>query len=175
MALSTNEITVRDERDGDAHEIEVVTQEAFREVIYSSHTEHHIINHLRESENLTVSLVAEDPEQNAVVGHVAVSPVQINDGIGAGTWYGLGPVAVKPGYQKRGIGSRLVEQVLQRLRDLGASGCVVLGNPNFYQRFGFRREPSLGLAGAPAAYFQAVVFDGVVPKGMVTYHESFNT
>lgn len=62
---------------------------------------------------------------------------------------------------------------LAELRALGAAGCVVLGEPGYYSRFGFNAEPSLVLPGVPAEYFQAISFNGSLPTGVVSYHDSF--
>lgn len=56
---------------------------------------------------------------------------------------------------------------------MGASGCVVLGEPGYYFRFGFKAESSLVLPEVPPEYFQAVLFSGSLPSGVVSYHESF--
>jgi predicted N-acetyltransferase YhbS len=87
--------------------------------------------------------------------------------------YGLGPVSVLPECQGAGIGSALVRRALEHLRASGAVGCVVLGEPGYYSRFGFRPEPRLVLPGVPAEYFQAIVFVGTAPAGEVAYHSSF--
>lgn len=125
---------------------------------------------LRKAGQLAVSLVAEDA--GAIVGHVAVSPVTISSG--AAGWYGLGPISVAPAQQGRGIGTQLMQQALAALRERGAAGCVVLGDPGYYARFGFRAESSLVLPGVPAEYFQALLLDGVLPAGIVSYHEAFS-
>lgn len=163
-------IGIRHERASDAAAIAALTEAAFREVVHSDHTESAIVGALREAGQLAVSLVAGEPGQ--VVGHVAVSPVTVSDG--SPSWYGLGPVSVAPGRQGRGIGSLLVTRALAELRAMGAAGCVVLGEPGYYARFGFRSEPGLVLPGAPAGYFQAIAFDGRLPCGEVAYHVSFD-
>jgi len=135
------------------------------------HTEQFIVNELRRAGQLSVSLVAED--NAAIVGHVAVSPVSISDA-GDG-WYGLGPISVAPGRQGQGIGGQLMAQALAELRRLGAAGCVVLGDPEYYCRFGFKTEPSLVLPDVPPEHFQAISFHGTIPAGTVSYHQAFNT
>ena len=119
---------------------------------------------------LTISLVAED--EGRIVGHVTASPVSISSG--ATNWYGLGPVSVLPEKQRQGVGSRLIEAVLAQLRKKSAAGCVVLGEPEYYQRFGFKAEPSLVLADVPSEYFMALNFNKDVPSGNVVYHAAFN-
>lgn len=163
-------LAVRAETAGDAEAIGELTETAFRDAPHSSHTEHFIVAALRRAGQLTVSLVAE--EGGAIVGHVAISPVAISSG--ATAWYGLGPISVVPTHQKRGIGSALMEAALAELRRLDGRGCVVLGDPGYYGRFGFRSEPTLALPGVPQAYFQALALVGDVPAGTVKYHEAFD-
>jgi putative acetyltransferase len=161
-------VQIRDELPSDADAIDAVTVAAFRHAAHASHTEQFIVRALRNSEQLVVALVAE--EGVVVIGHVAVSPVTIAD-VSSG-WYGLGPISVLPAHQGRGVGTLLVQGALARLRALGAAGCVVLGEPGYYQRFGFAAS-SLVFPGVPPRYFQAVSFNGHIPSGAVEYHASF--
>ncbi|MBS0375009.1 MAG: N-acetyltransferase [Proteobacteria bacterium] len=162
-------LTIRPETPDDAPAIATLTAAAFRTAPHTSHTEHFIVAALRRAGALHVSLVA--TEAGVVVGHVAISPVSISGG--ASGWFGLGPVSVLPDRQRRGIGSRLLEQALLELRAGGAAGCVVLGEPAFYGRFGFRADSGLVLPGVPAEYFLAVSFAGPRPRGTVAYHAAF--
>jgi len=151
-------ITIRPEAPGDEPAIEAVTVAAFRDAPHTSHSEQFIVAALRRAGALAVSLVAVD--EGRVIGHVAVSPVTVSDG--APGWYDLGPISVLPARQGQGVGSRLLESALDALRARGAAGCVLLGDPAFYGRFGFRAEPGLVLPGVPPEYFQALTF-GVGP------------
>jgi putative acetyltransferase len=162
-------IELRPERPADAAAIESLTASAFLNAEHTSHTEQHIVNALRSAGQLTVSLVAE--EAGVIVGHVAVSPVVISGG--ATLWYGLGPISVAPAKQRLGIGCCLMEAALAELRRLGAAGCVLLGDPQYYRRFGFRPAAGLVLPGVPPEYFQALPFQGAVPGGIVSYHDAF--
>ena len=163
-------VEIREEQQRDFADIEALIAAAFLNATHSSHTEQFIVNALRSSKQLAVSLVADKDEQ--IIGHVAVSPVVISDGTSG--WYGLGPIAVAPEYQHQGLGAQLMNRALGELRDRGAAGCVVLGDPSYYGRFGFKAEPSLVFPGVPAEYFQAISFTGALPSGMVSYHESFS-
>lgn len=160
---------VRKETSWDAAAIEAVTVAAFSSAAHASHTEQFIVRAPRDSGQLSVSLVAEDA--GSIIGHVVVSPVAIADG--ASGWYGLGPISVVPERQGQGIGSILMENALTELRALGAAGCVVLGDANYYSRFGFNVESALTLPRVPSEYFQAISLSGSWPSGEVTYHDSF--
>jgi putative acetyltransferase len=164
-------VNIRQERPADLRRIETVIVAAFSNAPHTSHTEQHIVDALRRTGSLEISLVAE--VEGAVIGHVALSPVVIADG--AAGWFGLGPIAVLPECQRRGVGSQLMREALRTLRDRAASGCVVLGEPEYYGRFGFRALPDLSLPGVPREYFLALSFDSARPSGIVTYHEAFAT
>ena len=162
-------IDIRDEEAGDVDAIDAVTTAAFLAAPHGSHTEQYIVKALRRAGKLTLSLVAQADGQ--VLGHVAVSPVAISDGTPG--WHGLGPISVAPAYQGQGVGSGLMQQALRRLRDSGAAGCVVLGEPAYYARFGFRHAPGLVLPNVPSEYFQALAFGATLPCGTVAYDAAF--
>lgn len=163
-------MTVRPEQPEDIASIRYITEAAFQGMEYSGHNEAEIIDALRAAHALTISLVAIEDEE--LVAHVAFSPVTIDDE--PSCWYGLGPVAVRPDYQREGIGTELIRKGLSLLEAMGADGCVVLGEPEFYGRFGFEAVPSLELPAVPAEYFQCLAFGGrTVPQGEVAFHPAF--
>jgi putative acetyltransferase len=164
------EAHIRHERPGDEAAITEITQLAFRGHPHSDNREHLIVLALRSAGALSISLVAED--EGEVVGHLAFSPVTISDG--STGWYGLGPVSVLPRQQGHGVGTALVRKSLDILRAMGAKGCVVLGEPAYYGRFGFEHRADCSLPGVPAGYFQSLSFKGPRAKGDVTYHVAFD-
>ena len=163
-------IKIRSETAADAPAIEAVTISAFLNAPHTSHTEQFIVSALRKAGRLAISLVAD--AEGTVIGHVAVSPVSVSDG--ASGWFGLGPISVVPEHQRRGVGSRLMHDALRILRERGAAGCVLLGEPEYYSRFGFQADPNLIFPGVPPEYFQAISFASSRPHGTVSYHEAFN-
>ncbi len=162
-------IRIRNETTADRAVIHAVTEAAFRDEPHSDQREAAIVDALRDAGALSISLVAE--HDGEVIAHVAASPVTI-DGH-AGDWFGLGPVSVLPAWQRRGIGGRLVQALLETLRARGAGGCVVLGDPAYYGRFGFRASPDLQLPDIPPEYFQSLPLSGTSPSGTVAYHPGF--
>jgi putative acetyltransferase len=153
----------------DVQAITEVTIAAFKNHPISKHTEQFIINALRAAGALTISLVAEIDGQ--IVGHIAFSPVTVSDG--ATGWYGLGPVSVLPDYQKHGIGKSLINEGLSLLKDMGGQGCALVGDPNYYKRFGFKNYPELIHEGIPQEFFLVLPFTEKIPKGIVVFHEGF--
>lgn len=162
--------TIRREKPSDINAIDQVTKAAFASAAYSSGTESFIIKALRANGLLTISLVAE--EEGVVIGHVAISPVAISSGDEG--WFGLGPVSVIPSRQGSGVGSGLIRAAIGGLKELHAAGCVVLGEPSYYGRFGFSANARLQYPHAPAEYFQVQSFTGQIPEGTVEYDDSFN-
>lgn len=162
---------IEPERPGDAREISQLTTAAFAPMPFSDGDEARVIDALREAGALTLSLVALTAE-GELVGHIAFSPVRIDDQ--PGDWYGLGPVSVAPRLQRQGVGSALIATGLDRLRDLSAAGCVLLGNPDYYRRFGFLSDPALTYQGRPNRYFQHLVLKGPPAQGDASFHPAFD-
>ncbi|MBL8063801.1 MAG: N-acetyltransferase [Anaerolineales bacterium] len=163
-------ILIRAENPQDIEEISRITYAAFLGKFSDHPTEHLIVDGLREADMLTLSLVAE--VDGKIVGHVAFSPVTINNEFM--DWYGLGPVSVSPELQKQGIGSKLIRDGLSLLKERGAKGCVLEGSPTYYQRFGFKSYAGLTYHASPAPeFFMALPFYDEVPTGSVEYHKAF--
>lgn len=167
---SSLSITVRIEKPSDISNIHEVTVVAFLHAPHTDHTEQFIVKALRDSGELTISLVAE--ESGHIIGHVALSPVTISGS--SNNWYGLGPISVIPSKQNKGVGSKLMQSALSALKNINANGCVLLGDPNYYQKFGFEPIEGLVLPDVPPEYFQALLLQGIQPQGTVVYHESFS-
>lgn len=164
------DVKIRNENKGDFEPIHRVTVLAFRDAPHTDHTEQFIVKALRRADALFLSQVAESDGE--VIGHVAISPVNVSDG--SANWFGLGPISVLPEYQGKGFGSKLMQNALADLSEKGAAGCVVLGDPSYYGRFGFKVVGGLVFPGVPVEYFQALSFGGVFPQGEVAYHEAFS-
>lgn len=144
--------TIRDERESDLEGIRAVNRLAF-----PGGPEAAIVDDLREHGALTLSLVAE--MHGLIVGHIAFSPVTIDAETGTFEAMGLGPMAVHPEFQGQKTGSLLAFEGLARLTDLGHGACVVVGHPEYYQRFGFRPASDFGLVwrdDVPAKFFMAI-------------------
>lgn len=169
MSATPHPINIRYEAPGDEQVIHALTSAAFKEMPFSDGDEPDLVDRLREDGDLTLSLVAEDAER--IVGHIAFSPVTIADG--ARDWYGLGPVSVWPEVQHRGIGGALIRRGIADLTAKSARGMILLGSPVYYSRFGFVHEPQLTYPGPPAEFFQALLIQGTMPHGQVSYAPAF--
>ncbi|GAB4533208.1 MAG: N-acetyltransferase [Anaerolineales bacterium] len=135
-----------------------------------------LVDALRAAGALACSLVAVTAAE--VVGHIAFSPVTVARQ--PGPFFGLGPVAVRPDWQRQGIGGQLIRRGLEVLRAQGAAGVVLLGHPGYYPRFGFRPASNFGLRllwdVTPEA-FMVLCFCEIEPGtlgGLVRYHPAFD-
>jgi len=161
-------IVVRPERQDDAGAIRDVECASF-----PTSAEADLVDRLRGAGHLTVSLVA--GLDGEVVGHVAFSPVSVGSG---SVGVGLAPVAVCRSHRRRGVGAQLIEAGLAACEALGFGWAVVLGDPAYYSRFGFRPASALGLSGefGGGDAFQAIELTaGRLPMGggLVSYTHEF--
>ncbi len=163
------EIAIRSELARDTDDIRAINVAAFQDHAYSQQTEHLIVEALPADGVLAVSLVA--VRHDHPVGHIAFSSARI--GATTKDWYIAGPVAVLPAFQHQGIGTALVEAGLAELRSSGAKGCVLVGDPRFYERFGFSTRPGLVYKGVPDEFVLALPFCETVPTGEIAAHEAF--
>lgn len=149
---------IRPERPDDAAAIDAVHRGAF-----PTDAEARLVARLRAAGRSRAALVAE--VDGVVVGHIVFSPVTIGD---EHTGVGLAPVAVLPDHQRRGVGSALVRAGLETCQAEGHPFVVVLGHPEYYPRFGFRRASEVGLTneyGADEAFMVLELVPGSLPVG----------
>lgn len=131
-------ITIREENDSDIPAIRRVNELAFgREV------EGQLVDALRDAGAATLSLVATEGDE--IVGHILFSPVTIECEEGKSEALGLAPLAVVPAHQKKGIGKKLAQEGLKKLKEMGWSAVVVIGHPEYYPHFGFMPASKYGL------------------------------
>jgi putative acetyltransferase len=166
-------MTVRPEAPEDAAQVRRINELAFGQP-----AEADLVDRLRRTCADSLSLVAED---DVVVGHILFTPVVIDSMERRVTGMGLAPMAVHPDRQRQGIGSRLVTQGLDVLRDRRCPFVVVVGHPEYYPRFGFAPASRVGLAsqweGMADEAFMALILDpfamtGV--SGIARYRDEFD-
>ena len=128
---------IRNEEGKDIEQVREIVRAAF-----PGDAESRLVDALRANGKAIVSLVAVKGDD--VLGHILFSPVTTTPP-SEGAGLGLAPVAVRPDAQSQGIGSKLVREGLRACAELGFDYCVVLGGPDYYQRFGFESASPLGI------------------------------
>ena len=89
-------------------------------------------------------------------------------------WVVLGPVAVEPSHQGKGIGRALIEAGEVIMKERGAKGMTVLGDPEIYSRFGFEQDTPMWLAGELGWAFQVKSFGEDIPACEQRYVRAFD-
>jgi len=167
-----NNVHIRSEETKDFPMIWQINKAAF-----DRDAEADLVNNLRNAGAVTLSLVADSFGQ--LVGHIMFSPMVIATDRGEIPAVGLGPMAVLPGFQNRGVGSQLVRTGLERLKEMGHQIVIVLGHPWFYPRFGFQPSQPLGIRwenNVPDEVFMVMPLrDGALEgiRGVARYHPAF--
>ena len=130
MRAMTADVTIRAEQPSDRDALRTVVHAAF-----GGAAEADLVERLHADDDVIVSLVAE--ANGEIVGHVMFSrlPIQTADRVIRAA--ALAPLAVAPAWQRQGIGSQLVRAGLVCCNERGVSAVIVLGDPRYYQRFGF--------------------------------------
>ena len=112
--------------------------------------EANLVDKLRSGNHVAASMVA--IEDGVVVGHILLSKLENPAGFLA-----LAPLAVSPTRQRQGIGSALIKRAIATVQDDGWLGILLLGDPTFYTRFGFRVEDAAKFETPyPKNYFMAL-------------------
>lgn len=133
------DIIIRPELNTEYNKTEEIIQKAFLNEEYSDQKEHLLVNRIRKSDAFIpeLSLVALNQGED-VIGHILLSKIKIIDGNNEVDSLALAPVSVTPEYQKKGIGSQLIQAALKNAKDLGYRSVIVLGHKDYYPKFGFK-------------------------------------
>ena len=163
-------IEIREDRSDDVVEVRNVNDHAFGQEL-----EGRIVDAWRSNGAVMLSLIA--TFNGRVVGHILDSPIAVGGAIGAA----LGPMAVLPEHQRKGIGGRLIDEGRRRLEASGCPFVIVLGHDTYYPRFGFVRASAHGITcewDVPDDAFMALVLDEAkmpAPGGLAKYRAEFST
>jgi putative acetyltransferase len=155
---------IRGEESTDGPAVRAIVAAAFRR-----RDEADLVDRLRADGDAIRSLVAFD--RTEVVGHVVFSKV-----VAPFRAVALGPVAVRPDHQRVGIGSRLIRAGLEQSRAEGWQGVFVLGDPAYYQRFGFDPGAAAAFTSPYAGpHFMVLALDARLPvtEGVIEYAPAF--
>jgi putative acetyltransferase len=126
-------ILVRSEEKNDYEAIRKINDLAFNQI-----NEGVMIKKLRDNPDFIAELSLVAVVDNEVVGHILFFPIKIKNNSEIAISLSLGPIAIHPNFQNKGIGSKLVVEGLKKAKKLGFTSVIVLGHPNYYPRFGFQ-------------------------------------
>ncbi|MED2040006.1 N-acetyltransferase [Bacillus wiedmannii] len=171
-------VAIRQEQQNDYRKTEEVVQQAFLHEEFSDKKEHELVKRIRECDAFIpeLSIVAVDEE---VVGHILLSKITIERGGTSVESLALAPVSVAPIHQRKGIGGKLIAAALEKAKELGYRSVVVLGHPEYYPKFGFKKASEWNIKApfeVPEEVFMVVelrenALEGV--EGVVQYSSAF--
>jgi len=163
----TMKLNIRSEEAKDIEQIQSILRAAFPTDLESK-----LVDLLRANGKAIISLVAVNGDE--ILGHILFSPVTTSPPSDA-KGVGLAPVAVRPDVQSQGIGSNLIREGLSLCKDLSFDYCVVLGSPEYYQRFGFEKASLFGIRNEYGVddEFMIIYFSERSVAGLVQYASEF--
>ncbi|MFK4414533.1 MULTISPECIES: GNAT family N-acetyltransferase [Bacillus] len=171
-------VTIRQEQKSDYRKTEEVVKEVFLNEEYSDKKEHELVKRIRECDAFVpeLSIVAVDEE---IVGHIMLSKITIEKDGASVDSLALAPVSVARGHQKKGIGGKLIVAALEKAKGLGYGSVVVLGHPEYYPKFGFKKASEWNIKApfeVPDEVFMVMelrgnALEGV--EGVVEYSSAF--
>ena len=169
------EVYIRPETENDQDAIRDVNEQAFGRPLEAG-----VVEKVRQSANFVpeLSLVAE--REGQIIGHAMFSELTIEGESRAWTVLALGPIAVRPEFQKQGVGGQMIRAGFERAASLGYGVVVLVGHPTYYPRFGFVPASQFGLQCSipvPDAVFMAYLLrpdglDGI--QGTVVFPPAFD-
>ena len=143
-------IIIRLEEEKDFHRVEEITRAAFsypdritRGQIGCPY-EHWMVHELRKRDGIPqLSLVATIGDN--VVGHIICSNAEIKTDNKIIPVLNFGPISVLPEYQRKGVGTALIMDMICRAKKLGFGAILFFGRPEYYPRFGFKEASVWGI------------------------------
>ena len=144
------------EEESDFKEVEYLTREAFWDLYRPGCNEHLLVHKIRKVPAFVKELSYVACDNKKVVGNIIYSKARVvNEDSVEYEVLCMGPLSVLPAYQKRGIGSQLLQKSLDKARELGYKAVIIYGNPAFYARFGFENAQKLMIQTSSGKNFDA--------------------
>lgn len=150
-------IALREERTADHRETETVIREAFWNQYVPGCVEHYLMRTMRDHADFASDLDFVAIDNDRIVGMVAYSHTKIQDADGKTySVLGLGPIAVLPEYQGKGIGGKLITHTQSLARNKGYRAIFLLGDPDYYSHYGFLPAEQFGIRTSDDMYADAL-------------------
>ena len=168
------EIKIRQERPEDYQQVRELVRDTFALAEHSDGDEHNLIERIRLSPDYIPDLSLVAVSDDIVLGHIMFSRISV----GQSEAIALAPLSVRTDWQNKGIGKLLVTAGHRQARKMGYSCSVVLGNPDYYSKFGYERASNYGIIApfdVPSEYYMVSKLDKNrnLPKGYVEYSDAF--
>ena len=172
-------LKIRPEMPEDYKATELMTMRSFWNKYWPGCTEHFLIRIIRESEDYLpeISRIAE--LDGRIVGAVYYTRAWLADGDTRQEIATFGPLAVEPTLEGNDIGGALMRETIKLAKEAGVAAIALMGEPDYYPRFGFKRGAECGITDAEGRTFDALMClplcdDASVIKGRLIESADFN-
>ena len=153
---------------------ENITREAFWNIYRPGCVEHLILHNLRNSKSYFRELDLVAVTENEIVGHIISTKAKIVDSSDKEhEILCVGPLSVLPEYQKQGIGSKLLNESIRIAYEMGFSGMILFGNPEYYHRFGFINAQEYNITTKEGQNFEPFMALGLQKDGLANINGRF--
>lgn len=157
---------IRPERPEEFATIRDLVEVAFRTAPHADGDEHEYVDRLRAGPAYLPELALVLEDNGVLLGHIMLTRFAV---VGASGHYPvllLSPLCVRLDRRNQGLASRLILEALFRARAVGHDAVLLVGNPNFYQRFGFRRSTYFGISNVSGFAEENVMACELVPGAL---------
>jgi len=146
-------IVIRNERESDFTAVEELTREAFWNLNFPGCNEHYLVHVLRNHPDFIIEMDYVAEVDNKIVGNIMYTKSRVIDEreIEIETLT-FGPVSVLPDYQRRGIGTALINFTKEIAVKNNAKAIIILGHPHFYCKLGFRNSIDFMVSNSEGRY-----------------------
>jgi predicted N-acetyltransferase YhbS len=148
---------LRNEEEKDFNIVENITREAFWNMYTPGCDEHLLLHNLRNSKDFVKELDFVAIYNNQIVGNIVYAKTKIINADKEYTVLTFGPISVAPEYQRKGIGSKLVEHSKEIAKEMGYQAIIIYGDPAYYSRFGFQEAKNYNITDKNGAFSSALL------------------
>jgi predicted N-acetyltransferase YhbS len=160
------EITLRREGERDHRIVEELTREAFWNVYAPGCGEHLLARNLRKAKEVVPELDFVAIRDNEIIGNIMYAKTSIVDSRGEYGVLTFGPISVLPKYQHKGVGKMLIEHTGSLAKEMGFRAILIYGDPEYYQRFGFKLSKEFSITNDDGKYPAALMALELFPHAL---------
>jgi predicted N-acetyltransferase YhbS len=136
---------IRRETSEESSKIYDLVKVAFQTAKVTNGKEQDFVNQLRSGGNYIPELALVAEEGGKLIGHIMLTRTNITGNNKKFETLSLGPISVALEYRNKGVGSKLITESFKVARAMGYTSIVLVGDPAYYHRFGFKASVDFGI------------------------------
>jgi len=159
-------IELRLEEEKDYFIVENITREAFWNHYVPGCDEHLLIHNLRKTKEFIKELDFVAINDNKIIGNIVYVKAKVINNDKEFNVLTFGPISVLPEYQNNGIGGKLINHTIKLSKEMGYKGIIIYGDPEYYERFGFKESKLYKITNKEKKYPAALLVLELYPKAL---------